>query len=390
MFGKRKIGYAEYVDAEVQGAADQPTTQDDRQHTFRSWFGKGSADTVAEDGADSAGTDADGAQTGIGGSGAANAASSVGSGQPGSGPSGSGPPGSGPQETDPPESDDDEYDGDYEHELSADEIAAEPAAMTAQPAVRRPATAGPPARATASQVSGPIYSRPLINPRLRADPRVRVWITRTLICLIAFTAVTIWQNWRYGVTAAVICAAIDTLFKSKMTTITPTEARVTSAQRRTKSKLKVLQAAGYMSLTTRRIPGTKSIIDHVVIGPGGIFTLDSQRMDTRLPVRAIGGKLFHGPNMQEDKLDHARYEAERAAELIGAELGRRVRVRPAMVIYGPSVPWVVTRLKGVDVFDGKHVSTYFRRRTKEAAAHRLDEAHITRLYTAAAHALPPL
>src|ERR1700722_5906546 len=386
MFGKRNIGYAEYVDADVQGAADQPTTQDDRQHTFRSWFGKGSADTVAEDGADSTGADADGANSGP--AGAANPAggpSAGGAGQENDAAApageGAGVPGAGP-----PADDDDEYDGDFEHGLAADEVAA----GTAPPAVRQPAAAGKPGRATASQVSGPIYSRPLIHPRLRADPRLRAWITRALICLVAFTAVTIWQNWRYGVTAAVICAAIDTLLKSKTTTITPTEARVTSAQRRTKSKLKVLQAAGYMSLTTRRIPGTKSIIDHVVIGPGGIFTLDSQRMDTRLPVRAIGGKLFHGPNVQEDKLDHARYEAERAAELIGAELGRRIRVRPAMGIYGPSVPWVVTRPKGVDVFDGKHVSTYFRRRTKEAAAHRLDEAHITRLYTAAAHALPPL
>ena len=149
------------------------------------------------------------------------------------------------------------------------------------------------------------------------------------------------------------------------------------------------KAAGYLALNARTIPDTGSVIDHVVIGPGGIFTLDSQKMDKRLPVRAIDGKLFHGPNSAVEKLDHARYEAEQAAALIGAELGHKVRVRPAMVVYGPKLSWVIMRLKGVDVFDGGHIGSYFRKQSKATRGKHLDTAQIAMVFSAAAHALPP-
>ncbi len=165
---------------------------------------------------------------------------------------------------------------------------------------------------------------------------------------------------------------------------------MTSAQRTTARRLKVLRAAGYLALNARTIPDTGSVIDHLVIGPGGIFTIDSQKMDKRLPIRAIDGKLFHGPINQVEKLDHARYEAERAAALIAAELGYKVRVRPTMIIYGPKLSWVIMRLKGVDVFDGGHVGAYFRKQSKATAGKQLDTAQIAMVFGAAAHALPPL
>lgn len=236
----------------------------------------------------------------------------------------------------------------------------------------------------------PLVSRPLVNPRLRADPRLRVWISRLLICLVVFIAVSIWKDWRFAVSATAIVAVADTILRSRTTSITPAAVRVTTAQRATGRRLQVLKAAGYMALHARRIPGTESVIDHIVIGPSGVFIIDSQRMDTRLPVRAIGGMLFHGPNPQTQKIDHARFEAQQAATLIGTELGQRVRVRPTMVVYGPSVPWVIMRLKGVDVFDGKHVSSYFRRQSKNTAGHHLDSAQVALVFAAAAHALPAL
>ena len=240
------------------------------------------------------------------------------------------------------------------------------------------------------QLALPLVSRPLINPRLTSDPRLRIWLIRIGVCLIAFAAVTMWKNWRYGLTAVVIVAAIDTLFRSRTTGITPTAVRVTAAQKATARRLKVLQAAGYMTLNTRKLPGTKSVVDHVVVGPSGIFTLDSQRFDTRLPLRAKGGVLYHGPVSQDAKFEHAKYEADKVAELIGAELGQRVRVRPVMVVYGPSIPWIIMRIKGVDTLDGSHVGAYFRRQSKATIGHHLDNAQVALVFSAAAHALPPL
>jgi hypothetical protein len=375
MLGNGVISYALYMDAEVRNAVDQQATAEEVAY----W-------PTATDpaGTDPAGTDPAGTD-----------------------PAGSDPAGSDPAGTDPAGSAAaadyeqenwrswfgkginhiaaDDADDEDTNEFGSDDLTGESETEYQRPRLRlprRPSRSGP--------VSFPLTSRPWINPHLRADPRLRIWVTRTVISLVLFIAVSMWKDWRYGLTAAVIYACADTIYRSKTTGITPAWVRVTSAQRRTGRRLRVLRTAGYMALHARTIPGTDTVIDHVVVGPSGIFTVDSQLMDTRLPIRAIGGMLYHGPVSQVEQIDHARFEASHAAALIAAELGQRVGVRPAMVVYGPSVPWTIMRLKGVDVFDGRHVGTYFRKQSKSTAGHHLDSAQVTLVFAAVAHALPPL
>jgi hypothetical protein len=344
MFASRLIGYAQFVDAEVEDTttqdpsavvpdaesqdaesqgAESPGTESpegEERQDWRSWFGRGLAHAAAE------GTDEDDVEDNV--------------------------------------------------------IKAKPPVKAR---IRRP-----PKQAKKKNLSLPVTSRPLINPHLRKDPRLRVWISRIVIAFLIYFGISMWKDWRYGLTALAIYLTIDLIYRSKTTVITPTSVRVTSAQRTTARRLKVLKAAGYLALNARTIPDTGSVIDHVVIGPGGIFTIDSQKMDKRLTVRAVDGKLFHGPVNQAEKLDHAKYEADRAAALIGAELGHKVRVRPVMVLYGPKLAWVIMRLKGVDVLDGGHVGSYFRKQSKATRGKHLDTAQIAMVFSAAAHALPPI
>jgi hypothetical protein len=210
------------------------------------------------------------------------------------------------------------------------------------------------------------------------------------VAAVVYAGFMIWHGWRVGLTAAVVFIAADTVYRSKTMSTVPAAARVTAAQRSTSRRLKVLQPAGYLALNARSIPGTRSVIDHVVVGPAGIFTIDSQRLDRRLPLHAIGGMLYHGPRSMENRLDHAQEEARQAASLVTAELGYKVMPRPAMVIYGPSIPWVIMTLKGVDVFDGSRVGTYFRRQSKATRKQHLDSGQIEEIYEAAARALPPV
>ena len=137
------------------------------------------------------------------------------------------------------------------------------------------------------------------------------------------------------------------------------------------------------------MPGSNCIIDHLVIGPAGVFAVDSERWDRRLPVRATqGGQLFHGPYSQTGRLKHAQLEAGEAARLISAELGRTVRVRPAMVIYGPTVPWTVARISGVDVFSGRRLRRYLRAQARASRAQRLERPDMERIRAAAERTLP--
>jgi hypothetical protein len=257
-----------------------------------------------------------------------------------------------------------------------------------------PASGGPDfpgsAAARRRQARTEVPGRALLNPHLKSDPRVLMWASRIGITLAVYLGFMFWRGWRLGLTAAAVYFAIDVIYRSKTATVIPAGVRVTSAQRYTRRRLAVLHPSGYVALNARTIPGTKSVIDHLVVGPAGIFALDSERLDRRIPLRAVGGMLYHGQRSLEPRLDHARFEASTAAKLIEAELGQRVRVRPAMVTYGPSSVWVILPVKGVDVFDGSRVGTYFRRQSKATRGQHLDSTQISKTLAAAARALPPL
>ncbi len=240
---------------------------------------------------------------------------------------------------------------------------------------------------------GPGGAVPGARPPLRgmaADPRVPIWIGRAVMAGVAGIAIGAWLDWRLGVTAAAIVAVADTIYRSRTTSVIPAHVRVASAQRRTRRRLLLLRLSGYASLSCRAIPGSDSVIDHLVIGPAGVFAVDSERWDRRLPVRASpGGQLYHGPFSQRERLRHAMWEAQQARALIGAALGEDVPVRPAMAIYGPVVPWISVRLDGVDVFAGRRLRRYLRRRARDDRAQRLSYAEVRDIFMAAAQALPP-
>ncbi|HKD89376.1 MAG TPA: NERD domain-containing protein [Streptosporangiaceae bacterium] len=239
----------------------------------------------------------------------------------------------------------------------------------------------------------PVPARALMAG-LVADPRLPYWIRRAVISVVVFLPVMFWQGWRLGVTFAAIVAIIDTIYRSRTMALIPAAVRVSSAQRRTKRRLFVVRVSGYLALHARCVPGTRSIIDHLVIGPGGVYALDSERWDRRLPVRTVasdsaaGPVLYHGPFSQKDRLAHARWEAGQATRLLSRELGREITVRPAMVIYGPAVPWAVATLRGVDVFAGRSVGRYFRSRKRTRIAGPLGWEEAGEIFAAAQRALP--
>lgn len=235
---------------------------------------------------------------------------------------------------------------------------------------------------------------------LAADPRLPVWIRRAVVSLVIGIIILIWQDWRWGLTAAVFIAIADTLYRSKTMSLIPAAVRVTSAQRRTRRRLYLVRPSGYLAVHARAIPGTDSVVDHLVVGPAGVFALDSERWDRRLPVRTVasdsaaGPVLYHGPFSQKSRLAHARWEAAQASKLLSADLGREISVHPAMVIYGPTVPWAVATLRGVDVFAGRGLRKYFRSRNKairtgRTSQHaRLSWEQAAEIYNAAQRALP--
>jgi hypothetical protein len=230
-------------------------------------------------------------------------------------------------------------------------------------------------------------------PRLtfgeRQNERQKWWIWRAGTAIAAGGLATMLGAWPLGLIAAGLVLAIGALFSYRISPAFSPAARAPSARRRTRRRLARLGSSGYLSLHGRAIPGTDQVIDHLVVGPAGIYAVDSEIWDRRLPVRATrGGKLFHGPRDQAARLEHARWEASQAARLIGAALGQPISARPAMVIYGPTVPWIVVRISGVDVFCGRRLGKYLRREAHGRSGY-LDGRQIEAIHQIAAQVLPP-
>jgi hypothetical protein len=234
------------------------------------------------------------------------------------------------------------------------------------------------------------WSRWTLPATLRANPQLVWWLRRLAVGVAVGTVMTLLTRWQFGIIVAILAAAADAAYHTRTRAVIPAAARGTSAQRRTRRRLARLAPAGYVSLHRRLIPGTESVVNHLVIGPAGVYAVNSQRWDRRLPVRATqGGRLFHGPYEQAAELEHARWQAAQTSMLISETLRQPVYVRAAMVIYGPTVPWIVAKVAGVDVFCGHRLGKYLRREACANRTRRLDERQIELVHAVAAQILPP-
>ena len=230
------------------------------------------------------------------------------------------------------------------------------------------------------------------------DTRMGAWRRRAVLAIVVGVLVTILLDWRLGLTCAVIVAIADTIFRSRMVAPSQPGLRMSKAQKQTQRQLMKLERSGYRALHSRLIPQSDDHIDHLVIGPAGVFAIDSEAWDKQLPVRTKNARqLWHGPFSMKERLEHARWEADQAADYLSrcAEPGLLaslpegvVSVRPAMAVYGPKIPWDIATIREVDVFSGGRLRYYLRRYAKQNHARPLSTTQIEQLWRAAHSAFP--
>jgi hypothetical protein len=107
----------------------------------------------------------------------------------------------------------------------------------------------------------------------------------------------------------------------------------------------------------------------VVIGPGGVFTLNSKHHRGGR-IRAKGDAVYVGKKRTR-YADNSQYEATRAGRLLSTALGRPVDVRAAIVLVGArSIRG--SRTAGIEVLSRPHLLVWllFQRRvlTREQCA----------------------
>ena len=224
---------------------------------------------------------------------------------------------------------------------------------------------------------------------LPPDVRIRLWRWRVLIMVVVGVVFTVVANWPVGLTLAILAGIVDTIYRARTAADIPTGGSQTRAQRRTRRQLHKMRRAGYLTLDARPIPNSREVIDHLVIGPSGVYAIDSEKWHKNMPIRTRNGKqLWHGPDSKKQRLEHARWEAQQASELLSTALGTEVVVRPAMAIYGPKVPWDIATIRDVDVFSGPALGKYLRQRRRAKGLPKLSREQVQAIYNTAGKVLP--
>jgi hypothetical protein len=224
---------------------------------------------------------------------------------------------------------------------------------------------------------------------LALDARVRLWRLRAMIMLAVGVVFSTIAGWPTGITLAILAGIADTIYRSRTVGSVPSPGKLDRAQRSTQKQLARMHRAGYLAWHARPIPGSMEVIDHLVIGPTGVYAIDSEKWDKKLPIRTRNGKqLWYGPESKKERLEHARWEAGQASERLSAALGRDIRVRPAMAVYGPSIPWDIATIREVDVFSGDRLRKYLRRRARIKGVPQLSPDEVREIYEAAGKVMP--
>jgi Nuclease-related domain len=132
--------------------------------------------------------------------------------------------------------------------------------------------------------------------------------------------------------------------------------RGAAGERRTARLLDLLERHGWAVLHDLAVPGSRANIDHLMIGPGGVFVIDSKHYRGRLQLDG-SGRLWHGRYPLAPTLRAVDFEADRAAQVL---VDPDVVVVPIVAVHGAQVPWGKVVMNGVPVVAARRLPSMLR------------------------------
>jgi Nuclease-related domain len=132
--------------------------------------------------------------------------------------------------------------------------------------------------------------------------------------------------------------------------------RGATGERHTARLLAALERHGWAVLHDLAVPGSAANIDHLVIGPGGVFAIDSKQYRGRLQLDR-SGRLWHDRYPLASTLRAVSFEADRAAQAL-PDPG--MAVVPIVAVHGAQVPWGKVVTQGVPVVAARRLPSMLR------------------------------
>lgn len=112
-----------------------------------------------------------------------------------------------------------------------------------------------------------------------------------------------------------------------------------------------LAQQGFVVIHDRKIPGSPRNIDHIVIGPTGVFVIETKNVAGRL--RIEGGDLRIG-GRRVAAVDEVLREAAAVSLALAPMLSpRNISVRPVICAHRADLPWFRREVRGVRIVSGR-------------------------------------
>jgi len=162
--------------------------------------------------------------------------------------------------------------------------------------------------------------------------------------------------WLGLVAAALAAAAVGWGLRFRPSPEASAWRRGAAGERRTARLLDPLERQGWAVLHDLAVPGSRAILDHLAIGPGGVFVIDSKQYRGRLQLD-LSGRLWHGRHPLAPTLRTVSFEADQAAQVL-PDPG--VVVLPVVAVHGAQVPWGKVVVEGVPVIAARRLPSMLR------------------------------
>jgi hypothetical protein len=152
---------------------------------------------------------------------------------------------------------------------------------------------------------------------------------------------------------------------------------------RTGRLLEPLEGEGFRILHDRKIPGSRANIDHIVIGPPGIYVVETKSLGGALQIR--DNEVFVSGRRRTKMIDEVKREALAVQTALAKELAAPGwMVTPVICVHRADLPWLRSEVAGVRIVSGKDLV----KRLREAD-HLLAPADVERLAALASARLRP-
>jgi hypothetical protein len=110
--------------------------------------------------------------------------------------------------------------------------------------------------------------------------------------------------------------------------------RGAAGERKTARQLRRLHRHGYVSFHDVAVPGSRTNIDHLVVGPTGLFVVDSKQYRGRVH-QTPDGLVWHDHYPMTGIIQTVRWEADQVSQALAVG----VPVTPLLCVHGATVAW---------------------------------------------------